>query len=212
MVSPEIKKLNRFTTLPFLIDMLKRKKLALVNPNFWEDYNDRETMEVYRKNVNANSIYALCMTHKNETIHHWNAFANGTSGCCIEFSPTKLNAILEKNTVLHSKTEYVRIMDLSNFPDDKNKIPFLKRYPFEPESEYRIIATSDEAQKAIFEIDLDLDAIRRITLSSKMPETIFQSNKQTLLEIAPILKNKINHSTLFNNSNWISHFKNKSEE
>jgi hypothetical protein len=41
----EFKKLNRFTSIPFLIDLLKREKLSLLNPSFWEDYNDRETVE-----------------------------------------------------------------------------------------------------------------------------------------------------------------------
>jgi hypothetical protein len=41
--------LNRFTTLPFVIDLLARKQLTLLNPGFWEDYNDRVTMELYRK-------------------------------------------------------------------------------------------------------------------------------------------------------------------
>lgn len=206
MVIDKLNKLNRFTTLPFVVDMLKRNKLTLLNPNFWEDYNDRETMNVYRKKVNANSIYALCLTHKNETIHHWNAFANGTSGCCIEFSPAKLIDILDKNNISHGKTDYVRIRDLPNLTFDDKRIPFLKRYPFEPENEYRIIATSDDIQKATFEIDIDLDIIRRITLSNKMPNTVFESNKQNLLEIAPTLKNKINHSTLFSNNNWMTHF------
>lgn len=52
MVS-EIIKLNRFTTVPFLIDLLRRKKLALLNPSFWKDVNDREITEVYRKTVKA---------------------------------------------------------------------------------------------------------------------------------------------------------------
>jgi hypothetical protein len=206
ITTTEIRKFNRFTTLPFVIDLLKRKKLTLLNPNFWEDYNDRETMNVYRKKVGANSIYALCLTHKNETIHHWNAFANGASGCCIEFSPRKLIEILNKNNISHNKAEYIRIKDLPRLTVADDKIPYLKRHPFEPENEYRIIATSNDEQKPIFEIDIDLEAIRRITLSSKMPNNVFESNKQNLLEIAPVLKNKINHSTLFSNNNWIAHF------
>lgn len=203
----EIKKLNRFTTLPFLLDMLNRKKLTLVNPNYWEDYNDRETMDAYRKKTNAESIYALCFTHKNETIHHWNAFANGTSGCCIEFSPTKLIEILDRGNVSHKKTEYIRIKDLSSLEITTKELPYVKRYPFAPENEYRIIATSKEKQKAIFEIDIDIQIIRRITLSNKMPENVFESNKKILLQIAPQLKGKIYHSTLYGNNNWITHFR-----
>ncbi|MBF7093417.1 DUF2971 domain-containing protein [Flavobacterium sp. ALJ2] len=202
----EIRKFNRFTTLPFLIDMLNSKTLTLLNPNYWEDYNDRETMETYRKKTKAKSIYALCLTCENETIHHWNAFANGTSGCCIEFSPNKLIAILEKENISHKKTEYIRIKDLIKLKISTEQLPYIKRHPFKAENEYRIIVTSEKEQKSIFEIDIDLEIIRHITLSNKMPKKVYESNKIMLLKIAPQLKGKINHSTLYENSNWISHF------
>jgi hypothetical protein len=205
----DIKKLNRFTTLPFLMDLLKRKKISLLNPNYWEDYNDRETMEAYRKSVNAESIYALCLTHKSETIHHWNAFANGASGCCIEFSPTKLFEILHTNNVQHGKTEYVRINELANFNPEPQQFPFLKRQPFKPENEYRLIATSNEKQTATFDIDIPLQIIRRITISATVPHSVFESIKAVLLQIAPELKSKIYHSTLYNNNTWINHFREK---
>jgi hypothetical protein len=155
-MTPDFKKLNRFTTIPFLIDMLRRKKLALVNPSFWEDFNDRETVEIYRKAVKANSIYALCLTYKNETIHHWNAFANGSSGCSIEFSPTKLLALLDAKGIKHGKTEYIRVRDLGELKCKKEQLPFVKREPFMPESEYRIIATSNNRQEATMDVDLEV--------------------------------------------------------
>jgi hypothetical protein len=204
----EFKKLNRFTTIPFLIDLLKRKKLTLLNPTYWEDYNDRATIKAYQERLKKESIYALCLTHQNETIHHWNAFANGTSGCCIEFSPEKLFDILSKTKeVIHGKVEYIKIKDLPSQEFETAKLPYLKREPYKPENEYRIIALSDESQKASFDILIDLSVIRRITISNKIPESVFESTKEMLLQIAPELKNKIFHSTLYNNSNWIKHFK-----
>lgn len=203
----EIKKLNRFTTIPFLIDLLKRRKLTLLNPIYWEDYNDRATLEAYQKKLKKSSIYALCLTHQNETIHHWNAFANGTSGCCIEFIPEKLIGILNKNNeVIHGKAEYIKIKDLANQKIEIAKLPYLKREPYETENEYRIIALSDELQKNTFDIQIDLNVIRKITLSNKIPESVFESTKELLLQIFPELKNKISHSTLYENFNWINHF------
>ncbi len=203
----EFKKLNRFTTIPFLIDLLKRKKLSLLNPAFWEDYNDRETIEIYRKTVKAKSIYALCLTYKNETVHHWNAFANGTSGCCIEFSPTRLLAALDAQNIMHGKTEYVQVRDLHKFECRINTLPFVKREPFSTESEYRIIATSGKKQEATLDIDIDINIIRRITISNKIPENVFASLKETLEEIVPDFSGKIYRSTLYNNNKWVGHFK-----
>lgn len=179
MPTENIVKLNRFTTIPFLIDLLQRRKLTLVNPNFWEDYNDRETMEFYRKKSNSNSIYALCLTHKSETVHHWNAFANGTAGCCIEFSPGRLFEILDRMPeVIHGKAVYKSLNELSAFQTDE--LPFFKRIPFRPENEYRIIVTSDMPQEATFDIDIDLSVIRKITISNKIPIAIFESLEKVL--------------------------------
>ncbi|SDK03204.1 hypothetical protein SAMN04487935_2368 [Flavobacterium noncentrifugens] len=206
IMDTDIKKLNRFTTFPFVVDLLKRKKLTLLNPTFWEDYNDRETMEIYRQKTKSESIYALCFTHRNETIHHWNAFANGTSGCCIEFSPEKLFDILSRDSrISHGKTQYMSLKGLCDV--ETAQLPYLKRLPFEPEKEYRIIAASNEKQNATLEIDIDLNAIRRITISNKIPQTVFESMKKVLLEINPEFRGKIYHSTLFNNQTWIGHFK-----
>jgi hypothetical protein len=205
-MAPDFKKLNRFTTIPFLIDMLRRKKLALVNPSFWEDFNDRETVEVYRKAIKAESIYALCLSFKNETVHHWNAFANGSSGCSIEFSPTKLLALLDANNIKHGKAEYVRVRDLGELKFTKEQLPFVKREPFTTESEYRIIATSGNKQEATMDIDFDLNIIRRITISNKMPESVYKSLKAMLLEMVKGYRCKISRSTLYKNEAWIKHF------
>jgi hypothetical protein len=150
----EIVKINRFTTIPFLLDFLLRKKLTLLNPSSWEDYNDRETVEAFKNRAGVSAVYALCLTYGNETVHHWNAFANGTSGCCIEFNPDKLFGILNGvQGVSHGKTSYMSIRNLRDFSADE--LPYFKRLPFKPEKEYRIIATTNEPQKSAFDIEID---------------------------------------------------------
>lgn len=204
----DLKKLNRFTTLPFLIDMLLRKKLTLLNPAFWEDYNDRETMEVYRKSTGAKSMYALCFTHGGETIHHWNAFAAGTAGCYIEFSPERLFLMLKKHSeVQHGRVQYISVRDIASVAPQN--LPFIKRQPFAPEKEYRIIATTPHEQGPVFELDLDINVIRRITINNKMPAEVFRSLKKSLKCIAPDYKGGIYQSTLFSNPVWINHFRNR---
>lgn len=198
-------KLNRFTTIPFLIDMLSRETLTLLNPDFWEDYNDRVTVKAYQTETKSESIYALCLTDRNETIHHWNAFSNGTSGCCIEFNPEKLFAILNKDkNIVHDKVEYINIRDIKS--SNRSKLPYLKRKPFNPENEYRIIATSSKAQAPTYDVKIDLGIIRKITLSSKLPESVFESLMDVIQNINPNFKGQISHSTLFKNSRWINYF------
>lgn len=206
-MSADVIKLNRFTTFPFLLDMISRKKLTLLNPDFWEDYNDRKTIQFYKKRTNAKSIYALCLTFKSETIHHWNAFANGPSGCCIEFSHSKLINILDTHNVKHGKVTYMKVADLTpDKPVDGDLLPFVKRTPFKPENEYRIIATSDEEQGPSFEIPITLDIINRITLSNKLPRVTYNSLKKIIIQQEPTLTGKVIRSSLYENTKWIDYF------
>lgn len=204
----EYLKLNRFTSVPFVFDLVNRKVLTLVNPELWEDYNDRATMQVYKEKVGAKSIYALCLTHRHETIHHWNAFANGPSGCKIEFRYNQLIAELEQNKgVLHGETKYMKVNELTqntNFPIAQ--LPFVKRLPFKPENEYRILVVSDLDQTSVLDIPIQLDCIRSITFSNKLPKPTYESLKRTLLLVEPGLKGKILRSTLYKNSQWIDYF------
>jgi hypothetical protein len=94
MMKTELKKLNRFTTLPVLLDLLKRKRLVLLNPATWEDKNDSEILKEYKRRKNLPNLFALCFSYGDETIHHWKTFADGISGCCIEFDAPKLIAAL----------------------------------------------------------------------------------------------------------------------
>ncbi len=203
----DFKVLNRFTTLPFLLDMLRRKKLTLLNPAFWEDFNDRETIEIYRKRVNAESIYALCLSYDDDNIHHWNAFASGTSGVCIRFSPNRLLGQLSLQGIKHDKAEYVRVRDLADFNYSLEKLPFVKREPFEAEKEYRLIVTSNQPQQGTYEVDIDINFIRQVTFSSKLPETVFEATKAMIREFFPDFQGKIYHSTLYKNERWIGFFR-----
>lgn len=202
-------KLNRFTSLPYLIDMLEKNELTLLDPSGWEDKNERITIEQYKELNGYESIYALCMTDKAETYHHWNAFTNGDSGCCIEFDKAKLEVVLEENNVKFESVEYIELNKLS-FAGEKNQLPFYKRHPFWHEGEFRLIYCSKEPQKPTYPIKIDKieDYINQIHLSSKLPEPVFKSVKALFGNKYPSIEHKIKHSTLFNNNKWANHFKN----
>jgi hypothetical protein len=210
--------LNRFTTIPFLMDMLIRKHLTLLNPASWEDKNDTIPMDLYKKKKKKESIYALCMTNKRETIHHWNSFASGSSGCCVEFDHNKLIGEIEKfkreknsaNNISCEKVKYKQIKDLQDIGTSGiEDLPFLKRYPFHPEQEFRIVMLSNDEQKETFDIPISLDVINKITIAYKMPESVFKSVKKCIEKIAPDFKGEINRSTLLKNDEWISFFENQ---
>ena len=113
MSSQKIQKLNRFTTLPILLDLLERKKLTLLNPILWEDKNDSEIILEYKKRKNIKNLFALCFSHNDETIHHWKTFSNGPSGCLIEFDAEKLIAHIKKIPGIKiGRVEYKKINEV----------------------------------------------------------------------------------------------------
>lgn len=199
--------LNRFTTIPFLLDLLIGKRLTLLNPDKWEDYNDRVTMDLYKSKKEAMSIYALCLTRKRETIHHWSAFAPGTSGCCIEFDFFKLmDEIKNYPGLSHNITQYIKLKDLNTLSKNVEILPYLKREAFEPEQEYRIVVVGSGVQKASINIPITLQSINRITFTNKLPKEVVDNLKESINIVAPELKGKLVRSTLFNNAKWSNHF------
>ena len=204
-----IKKLNRFTTLPILLDLLQRKKLTLLDPKSWDDKNDSEVILEYKKKKKIKSLFVVCFSYGDETIHHWKTYANGTSGCVIEFNAAKLFSIVDELPhVIHKKVEYRKLSDIEDKGAvvDMSKIPFTKRWPYRCEEEYRIMAETETDEK-YFEIDIPLDIINRITISQQMPEPIYATIKSYLKDLRGNPESRISRSTLYENKRWINRFK-----
>jgi hypothetical protein len=201
-------KLNRFTTLPFLIDLLKNGSLILLSPKTWEDHNDTDILMDYKDKKKIVGLLALCFTDQSETIHHWKAFSSNESGCCIEFDKTKLLDLLSKDKrIKHKKVNYPTVINSNIVATDD--IPFTKRYPYKCEQEYRVIMKHEE--NVLFHpIAIQLDLITKITLSPNLPKPTFNTIKEILQSLMDNHKIPINHSSLFENRDWIDGFKNRS--
>jgi len=209
MKSELIQKLNRFTTLPILLDLLQRKKLTLLDPKSWDDRNDAEVILEYKKRKKIKGLFVACFSYGDETVHHWKTYSNGASGCVIEFSAAKLLSIVDKTpNLIHRKVEYRKLSDIEakNSILDIDKIPFTKRWPYRCEEEYRIIAETDSDERS-FEIDIPLDIINRITISQQMPEPVFATIKSYLKDLKGNPESRISKSTLYENKRWINRFK-----
>lgn len=207
MLSEKISKLNRFTTLPILLDLLERKKLTLLNPILWEDKNDSEIILEYKRIKSIKNLFALCFSYNDETIHHWKTFSNGPSGCLIEFDAAKLISHVNKIPgIIQGKVEYKKIKEIKESKISIEKIPFTKRWPYRCEEEYRIIFET-EKEMDFFEIDIQLDFIKKVTISQQMPNQIFETIKKQLKSSKDKVESRINKSTLFENRDWINSFK-----
>jgi hypothetical protein len=211
MKTPPIKFLNRFTTLPVLLDLLQRKKLTLLDPKLWGDRNDAEVILEYKKRKGVKSVLALCLSYGDETVHHWKTFSNGPSGCVIEFDAKKLFAIIDKMPDLrHGKVVYKKLSEVENknMILDINQMPFIKRWPYRCEEEYRIIIENN-SKNTFFDIDIPLDVITKITISQQMPEPIYNTIKSYLKDLRGNPDSRISRSTLYENKRWINRFKKK---
>ena len=205
-VNEEPIRLMRYTTLPVLLDFLERKKLVLLDPKNWDDRNDSEVILGYKEKKGIKNLFALCFSYGPETIHHWKTFANGSSGCRIEFNAEKLMTIFEKEGLMHGKVDYRKISDVKSESFELDHMPFIKRAPYACESEYRVLWEGDTKDK-VYEIDVPLDAINKITISQQMPEQIFKTIKVLLKEAFTDPGKRISQNTIYENTIWINKFK-----
>jgi hypothetical protein len=205
MKSP-LQKLTRFTTLPVLMDLLQRKKIVLLSPRAWEDRNDAEILLDYQARKGLGRVLALCFSQGDETIHHWKAFSDGISGCCIEFDAPKLLALFDAHKLRHGPVIYKKMNDVGDGSISFDHIPFIKRHPYRCEEEYRVILEDAETTPC-YEIDVDLSLIRRITISQRMPEPVYRTIKNCLRNVTANPAAKIFRSTLFENQAWLNKFK-----
>ncbi|UIR54828.1 hypothetical protein LZQ00_11120 [Sphingobacterium sp. SRCM116780] len=212
MSDTKVRRLKRFTTLPVLLDFLQRKKLVLLDPKLWDDRNDSEVILEYKARKGIKNLFALCFTYGDETVHHWKTFSNGPSGCVIEFNASKLFEIIDAIPNLrHKKVTYKKLREVENkdYNFEVEEMPFIKRWPYRCEEEYRFIAESDQQNQSFFEIDVPLSIINKIIISQQMPKQIYDTIKKYLNAIEGHESKRINRSTLYENSRWLKQFKNK---
>jgi hypothetical protein len=200
-------KLNRFTSLPVLFDLLSNKRIVLRDSSTWEDKNDVELILEYKRRKQVSKIFAICFANGPETIHLWKAYADGIYGCCIEFDKEKLLKSFpdeDKDERIQKKKVVYRPID-DNCPYKCDDIPFFKRLPYWIEEEYRII-WAGETEEETKEFEIDLTSITKITLSPRMPACLYYSTKNKLKNFYK-LDCEINHSTILKNDDWITKFK-----
>jgi hypothetical protein len=201
-------KINRFTSIPVLLDMLKCKRLVLLDPASWDDKNDSAIMAEYKRRKKVDKLFALCCSQGDETIHHWRTFADGISGCCVEFSYAKLVELLKAvEGVRYGPVVYRKIWELKEGTIAVDKIPFTKRWPYRCEDEFRII-WEGSTPKDCFEIPFDLSIINRITVSQRMPKPVYATIRKHLQDACDNPDQRINRSTLYQNDIWIGKFRN----
>ena len=195
--------LRRYTDLPALLYMLRRKKLTLLNPGSWDDKNDSHFIELYRERKELSTVLALCFTEKGETYHHWRVFSSGSGGVCIKFHRKALLDHLSKfKGVRFGSTRYAMMGRLRNQAPALDELPFLKRYAFRDEGEFRVIYEGANTKRDAKDLSLPLSCIAKISISPWAPETLGIAITETIKSIPDCERLQVGRSSLINNKGW----------
>jgi hypothetical protein len=186
--------------------MLTNRELTLLNPFSWDDKNDSNFITIYREKCGLTSVLALCFAQSDETYHHWRVFAPGSSGVRVQFNEERLRESFSAIEGLRfERVEYLTIKQLKEQAVAKGRLPFLKRYPFHPEQESRVLWESKTEERSSLPVPIDLSAISRVTLSPWLHPSLVDGVKSLIKRIDGCSSIKIYQSTLTSNSDWLRH-------
>ncbi|MGA7832147.1 MAG: hypothetical protein WCA21_14405 [Terracidiphilus sp.] len=204
-MSNEPDSIHRYTDLPGLLYLLQRKKLTLLDPASWDDTNDSHFLAVYKQAKKLKCLAALCFSEADETYHHWRVFSSGTGGVRITFRKTNLlKTIHPIKEIRANKIDY-RLLDELQYRSLKiQELPFVKRYPYKDEDEYRLIYESTIKQQSSVDIDIPLKLIRRISLSPWMNKLVANTVKEVIKSIPGCGRINVSRSTLIGNEEWMA--------
>jgi hypothetical protein len=197
--------LRRYTDLPALLHMLAAKHLTLLDPKTWDDRNDSFFMSLYKERKELKTVLALCFSQTAETYHHWRVFSNGPAGVCIVFDREVLLDSIQK--VAGVTTGSIRYLTLNEAKASNMKIdrlPFVKRYGFKPENEFRIVYVSSSDELLSFGVPIPTTCIRSVSLSPWMHSSLSTSTAAAIRAIDGYEKLRVSRSTLISNEQWKS--------
>lgn len=197
---------RRYTDLPALIQLLTNRQLTLLDPSSWDDKNDSFFLSTYKEKKKLKSVLALCFTCESESYHHWRVFSSGASGVCVHFNgPALERAFREVSGVRFKKLTYLKVKQLRKKHPTTAQLPFIKRFPYKHEEEYRALWESKDTVYHSLDIPIDLSAITRITLSPWLHPNLRKNMVSTLKRINGCKSIPMWRSTLIENANWMEY-------
>jgi len=202
-VTANPKILRRYTDVPALLYLLNRKAVTLLDPVSWEDTNDSHYLSLYKGYRRLGCLLALCFTQAGESYHHWRVFANGAGGVCVQFDRVALLAAVKLHDGIRARSvKYLTLSAIRSTPPSARNLPFVKRYAYAHEKEFRIIYESHSDDPVTLDIPVVLDAIVRITLSPWIQPTLSAELRKMLKAIPGCSHLEVARSTLIGNDEW----------
>jgi hypothetical protein len=196
-------RLLKYTSLAVAIDLLRNKRLALVDPRSWVDRNDIAYLQEYKRRKALKSLVLTCFTTKPERFHHWKSFADGTDGVCIHFRVKPLIEAVARDAGFRSGLVAYRDNTAEdNWTPKTTEIPFLKRLAFSDEGEYRILFEDKDVIRETKDLALELNCVSRIVVSPRLAKGLFPAVKEQLASIAPDARLQIAQSSILDSTRW----------
>ncbi len=197
--------LNRYTSLPFLLDTLYYKRLTLLDPITWDDKNDSYFLELYKNSLKLKTVLALCFTeNKYQKYHHWKVYSGNSSGICIQFDKDELIRCYESiSGVRYNSVSYKTIAELTKDQQLGCKdMPFIKRKAFSDEKEFRFIYQSNVEEIQSKVVSIELSSILKITFNPWIHESVYKSVSKVIRGIEGCKGIKMAQTRLLSYEKW----------
>jgi hypothetical protein len=197
--------LKRYTELPYLLHMLSKTQITLLNPTSWVDRNDSFFLRRYLERRNLKSVLVLCLSKSAATYHHWHVFAPNASGVRIEFHD-ELFREWAKNIpgARLEPVEYVKLDKDRLAQVTLEQLPFAKRHAFRHEREVRLIVESADEKLPFLAVPFDYSMIKEIIVSPWLPQPVYPSVKAAIRAAGPGSTFKIRATTMLESKTFMS--------
>ncbi len=196
-------RLRKYTSLAVAIDLLRNRRLALVDPRNWLDRNDIAYLQEYKRRKALKTLVVTCFTTKAEQFHHWKSFADGTDGVCVQFHAKPLIDHAAKQAGFRSGlVTYKRNAASDDWKPKTPELPFLKRLAYRDEGEYRILFENKDKPEEIKELTIDLGCVSRIVISPRLTKELFPAVKEQLSSIVTETRIPIVQSSILDSALW----------
>ena len=202
--------LRRYTNVLALLDILRHKRITLLDPAKWYDQNDALGLRQYSKLKGKGLVYAACFAEGYEQAHHWQIFAGDSHGVAIVFDKDKLIKAFDRRAeifdIIQGPVQYKNLAEVRAMqPISITDLPFLKRDTFKAEQEYRVVAWEEDwLADPTHKIPIKLDCIERVVLGPSMPMALAESLKDIAIELDGCAEIPFAKSRLVNNASWAS--------
>lgn len=173
-----------FTTYDKLELLVNKKTLKLGFPPKWYDHVDRNFIEAYSNEIEfGKKIYASCITTQKTSLM-WQNYAFKENSVLIIFNGRKLLELLGEK-ILFYPVMYIPHLEKRKkqkiLVPNKLLYPFIKRYSYQDEREWRIISTKQNLRFKTIKDLIESVSISDFAYEKKLLESKNQSEANYLL-------------------------------